>query len=170
MEVAALLRTLYRINHRIVDGTIDGLSDQHLHATPGGVAHPIAATLAHLVLAEDSLVLGMAARKPTLWSTTWAGKTGVSPLPPESEGYDAWVRSVRVDLPALREYAQAAHAAVDAYLSQLTPDDLDRPIDWRAVGVQNLGGLLSHAALHTANHTGEISAIKGIHGLKGYPL
>lgn len=170
MEVPALLKTLYGINHGIVLGTIEGLDETSLHAAPGGLAHPIAATLAHLVTGEDRLVLGRAAGKETLSSTTWAGRTGVNPLPPRGEGYDVWVRSVRVDLPALKEYAHAVFAAVDEYLAGLTPEDLDRPFEFPPARVQNVGDLLSLAVLHAANHTGEISAIKGIHGLKGYPF
>src|SRR5713101_2962239 len=101
----------------VVEGTIEGVTDEQLHWMPAGTAHNIASTYAHLVLSEDMVVNGMIAGKPPLAATTWAGKIGLSEMPPQgSEGptdWSAWAKTVKVDLPKLREYAKAVYASTD---------------------------------------------------------
>jgi hypothetical protein len=55
----------------------------------------------------------------------------------------------------------------------LTPDDLDREIDLTASGLGkvSLGFLIGGITLGNTNtRCGEISCIKGLQGLKGYPF
>ena len=64
-------------------------------------------------------------------------------------------------------------AKTDAYLGSLTDADLERELDLTAMGFGklSLGALLGTAVLaNTFAHTGEISALKGIQGSKGYPF
>ena len=42
---------------------------------------------------------------------------------------------MQVDLPVLREYAQAVYSASDDYLAGLSPDDLDEVLDLTALGM-----------------------------------
>jgi len=80
---------------------------------------------------------------------------------------------LRVDLPAAREYAKAVYANSDQYLASLTPDDLDTPIDLAGVGGSKvtLGHVLSRSVVaHADNIAGEISCLKGLQGLQGYPF
>jgi uncharacterized damage-inducible protein DinB len=83
------------------------------------------------------------------------------------------VQSVDVDLPQFRAYAKAVHAAADAYLASLQPGDLDRPVDLGGfgLGVQTTTWVIFNFIIgHVSCHTGEISAIKGVQDLKGYPF
>jgi hypothetical protein len=52
------------------------------HWSPPGKAHPLGANYAHVVIGEDGVVNGMLKGEAPLFAATWAGKTGVSELPP----------------------------------------------------------------------------------------
>jgi hypothetical protein len=76
-------------------------------------------------------------------------------------------------LDALRQYAQAAYAALDEQLATLEDEDLTTSIDMTPVGLgqQTIGSFLMNLlVLNAAAHTGEISAVKGLQGLQGYPF
>ena len=76
----------------------------------------------------------------------------------------------RVDLPAMRDYARKVCDAAQAWVGTLTPEDLERTIE-TPVGKLNLGQVLeTFVVWHVSAHTGEISALKGCQGAKGYPF
>ena len=109
-------------------------------------------------------------KQPGLSETTWADRLGLSEPHPAHERWGEWARRVRVDLPVLREYARVVYAATDAYLDTLSPADLETFFDSPPAGVAwsvayVLGPLV---AGHAYLHAGEISAVKGLQGLKGY--
>jgi hypothetical protein len=144
------------------------------HWAPPGIANPLGATYAHLVLGEDFLINGMLKGSAPLAATSWAGKVGLSEPPPSiGEPWDKWGRRVQVDLTALHRYAQAVYQASDEYLASLGNDGLNRPLDLSAfqLGQQTVGWLLSNAVLgHVAEHCGEVACLKGLQGAKGYPF
>jgi predicted dithiol-disulfide oxidoreductase (DUF899 family) len=81
--------------------------------------------------------------------STWAGRTGFSPLPALGAPIDwpAWARTVRLDLPGVRRYARAVYDATDAYLA-------DPPVEALALCV--LTGLLLNASMRR----GEIAGLE----------
>jgi len=65
------------------------------------------------------------------------------------------------------------HAASAVYLSNAPDTELDRPMDLSAVGMgtQPVGFVVNNAVFGRAfSHCGEISALKGVQGKKGYPF
>jgi hypothetical protein len=115
-------------------------------------------------------------RRP-LYDTTWSSKAGLSELMPsrgeEWHDYASWTRRVRLDLLAVREYAKAVYANTDQYLVSLSPDDLDTALDLSGVGIGRvtLGWVLSRLVVgHADNIAGEISCLKGLQDLQGYPF
>lgn len=178
MDSIALLRQQFEMGHTVLEGTIEGVTNDHAAWMPPGKAQSVGASYAHVVLSEDMLVNGMFSGQTPMFVTNWMGKNGISepmPMPgPDWETtYRGWTQRVKVEMPTLREYAKAVYAKTDEYLASLTPDDLDRTIDLSSanMGQMNLGGALSMLALgHVNNLAGEISAIKGTQGLKGYPF
>ena len=147
---------------------------EQAHWTPPGIANPLGASYAHAVLSEDFILNGMLKGGAPLAVSTWAGKIGVSePPPPPTEPWDKWARKVRVDLSALRQYAEAVYKASDGYLASLGDDALSHPLDLSAFGVgeQTVSWLLSNAVVgHVESHCGEVSCLKGLQGAKGYPF
>jgi hypothetical protein len=143
----ALLRWQFRLVHRLLDTAVDQLAD---------AAHDryaACACFARAVLCEDLSVNGVLAVRQPLALSSWAGRTGMSELPPLAGPADwrAWERSVRLDLGRLRPYARAVYASTDAYLAALSEDGLE------PVGGETPGCLLSALLLTLAAWHGEIA-------------
>ncbi len=177
MDAVTLLREQFQTAHQFLEGTMADVTQEQADWTPPGVATPLGATYAHAIISEDLLMNGMFQGAAPLCMSTWTGKVGVSemmPMPgPEWANYEAWTRSVRIDLPAIREYAQAVYNATDEYMASLTPEDLDRQLDLSGVGMGqlSLAWAISNLAMgHIHDLMGEISCLKGLQGAKGYPF
>jgi hypothetical protein len=163
--------------HGLLENTMKNVTPEEAHWVPPGIANPIAANYAHVVIGEDGAIQGMLKGGAPLFASTWAGKTGVSELPPminpEAPGFpdwSKWGRKVKIDLVALRKYTEAVYAATVEYLSSLTDDDLNRPLDLSALGLgkSTVGFLLINGLLgNTFSHSGEISCLKGLQGKQG---
>ncbi len=171
-SAVTLLRSQYGAAHNVwLEGTMKGVTAEQAHWAPPGRALPIAAHYAHVVIGEDVLLASMVRKVTPLAMGAFAGKAGVSEPPPMGP-WDEWGRRVQVDLDALRQYAQAVYAGTDEYLATLSDADLSQEIDLSAVGfgMQPLGNFLSIMCMNVIAHTGEISVIKGLQGLQGYPF
>ncbi len=71
----------------------------------------------------------------------------------------------------MQEYAKAVFAATDAYMATLSDTDIEREVDLGGWGKKTVAELLySFIIGHTNNLSGELSALKGVHSLKGYPF
>jgi hypothetical protein len=122
---------------RLLEATVDGLSDEQTHWQPPGTAHPIGANYAHAVLSVDMAFHALAQGLPSLAMSSWAGKTGLSELPPGGGApapWGEWAGNVRIDLDALKAFAVAAFGAADAYLASVDDRAIDRPVDLSAAG------------------------------------
>ncbi len=170
MDVQSVLRTALGLAHNVLEGTMADVTDAQALWTPGERGIPIGAQYFHILLTEDRFVQGTFQGTATLAESSWAGRTGGAELPPRlPDSWDAWSRRVHVDLSAAHQYAQAVYAATDAFLAGADQATLER-----LVGQQRPMPIADFAAgvmlQHVANHCGEISAFKGVQGLKGYPF
>jgi hypothetical protein len=173
MDAVALLRLQLESAHVLADRCLEGLTPEQLHWRPPGTAHPISATYAHMVLSEDWFIQTHLQSRPPLYDASWSGKSGFSALQPEGGAWEEWARTVQVDLSALQAYARAVYAASDAYLAGLKPEDLDREVPFPPGSsmMRSFGQALSSVLIgHHGNHCGEIAAVKGLQGLRGYPF
>lgn len=84
-----------------------------------------------------------------------------------SREWGEWGRRVRIDRAAFAAHTTAVFAATDEYVASLTETDLDRTIDLG--GPMSLGAVLGIIIGNVWLHTGEISALRGPQGAKGYP-
>lgn len=160
-----------RWGHELLNMVTADLTSEQAAWIPPGVANPIGAQYAHAICAEDAIVkIVFQGRKP-FYLTDWSGKTGVSD--PQWNATFEWARSVKVDLPSLRAYAGVVAGETEKYITSLSDTDFDTSLDLTAfdVGEQTIGWAL-HALLigHLHNMAGEISALKGLQGAKGYPF
>jgi hypothetical protein len=123
----ALLRRQFQFAHELLDGVTERLTSEEAHRHPPGTAAPAGASYAQVVVCEDLSVNVVLGHGTPLALSTWAGRTGLSQLPPlaRSADWQHWARRVRVDLAELRSYAQAVYAATDAYLAALPDGALD---------------------------------------------
>jgi hypothetical protein len=172
VEVGSALRSMFGIMHGWLEGTLQDVTTEQAHWQPSGRVVPAGAHYAHHVMGAEDVMLNMMIRGSTpLAMGEWEGRTGISePMP--MGAWDDWARRIQIDLPALRAYAQAVYANTDAYLATVTPEEWERPLDLTAVGMghQTVGYLLTLILLDGGAHCGEISAVKGLQGLQGYPF
>ncbi len=174
------LREVLSAGHRLLDATMADVGRDVAAWSPPGTALPIAACYAHVVVAEDGMVNGILKKGLPLFMEAWAGKTGLSALPPGPDpngvampDWSGWARNVAVDVAPLRRYATAVFAASDAFMGELADEDLSRPLDLTAIGLgmRTVGFLLTESlAPHPFVHAGEIACLKGLQGLKGSPF
>jgi hypothetical protein len=171
LDAIDVLRADLADAHWMLEGTIEGLNPEQAHWAPPGKANTIAATYAHVIGSEDTLIQSTLGGRPLLADREWHGRSGISlPIPQRGSDWFSWSRRVQVDLPTTRKYAEAVYAATDAYLAGLTSDMLGRPPDVPLPAAQTLRWLIHNfVILHAGLHTGEIAVLKGLQGLEGYP-
>lgn len=175
MDSVTLLREQLKAAHEYLEDTMADVTSELAHWIPPGIATPIGANYIHLVQTEDGLVQFVLQGKEMLGATTWKDKLGASephPWPPtEPEDYRAWMRRVKLDLPAFREYAQAVYEASDEYIRGLSVEDLDEVLDLSSMGMNPVPRrwvIARYLAGHTDNICGEVSTLKGLQGVIGY--
>ena len=175
-ELSTVLRQMFAQMHVWLEGTMQDVTAEGCHWQPRGRVVPAGAHYAHHVMGSEDMIFNLLIRNATpLALSTWQGKTGLSEPHPRPMGeWDAWARRVQIDLPALRAYAQAVYANTDAYLASLTIEEWHRQVDMAAIGrpgqQQTVGYWLTNILLDGAGHSGEISAVKGLQDLQGYPF
>jgi DinB family protein len=168
----SLLRSQYRAAHNWLEGTLEGVTNEVAAWRQPGRAFTIGAHYLHHVSLEDVIFNMILSGGTPLRMSAFEGKTGGSDLIHLDEAdWCGWARAVKVDVVAAREYAQAVFAATDRYLASLHDDELGYDVDLSAIGMEpmQLGALLSQLLGDCHNHCGEISCLKGLQDLQGYP-
>jgi hypothetical protein len=173
MNTVDLLRQQLTQSRDFLAGTMADIDEESAHAVPPGILNPIAPTYAHIVTGEDGFVNGLLRGGRPLLATSWAGQAGLSEPAPNGIEWNEWARRVRVDLGAFREYAGAVAAESDAWLASLSPDALERSVDLSSFGFgqRTIAWVLGAGVIgHIQSHWGEICALKGVDGGKGFPV
>ena len=149
------------------------LTQEQADWQPPGIANPIGGTYWHTLSSVDHIVHKWCQnQEPISERDGWMERVLTVSVPePEPGGdYLAYMRTIRVDLPTAHAYAQAVSGAVQDWLGSLTPEDLERQME-TPVGELGLAQLLETFIIwHINAHCGEISALKGCQGSKGYPF
>jgi hypothetical protein len=163
--------------HSILEATMADVTDEVAKRPAPGTANSVGSSYAHAAFAEDAVVSGMLKQQAPLAASTWAGRTGFDRPMPMAGGHGddlgEWYRTVQVDLAACREYARAVAAASAEFITTADDETLARPIDMSFVGFGSLPLASVFATFvigHLNNLCGEIAAVKGVHGLRGYPF
>ena len=178
LDARTVLAGSFESAWRTLEATMADVSQETADRPAPGRALGVGAAYAHTVIAADNITNGMLAGRAPLGAAEWAGRTGVDrPMPMPAGGPEGdlgeWYRTVRVDLAACREYAQAVWASLGQFIATTSEADLERSIDMSFVGAGQMPAALVFSGFvtgHINNLTGEISAIKGVHGLQGYPF
>lgn len=176
MDTIKFLKLQIKEAHEMLENTVSDIAPEDLHKDPGGKALPLGAAYAHLLFSEDTIVNGLIQKKPALSETSFKDKTGASsPMPAMDENWSAnhekWAKTAKIDIRIIATYAKAVYAQTDAYITTLHAADLDTEIDLGSWGKKTLAYMLFTLVVGHANSlTGEISAIKGVFGKKGYPF
>ena len=97
--LVALVRGQLKSAHDVLEGTMQGVTPELAHWQPPGLAHSIAATYAHVLVAEDAILNGLTREEMTpLMAADWASKTGLSSLPPMGGDWAEWATTMTADL------------------------------------------------------------------------
>ena len=180
MQATELLREQVKQVHQFVESIMAPVTPDQAHwAPPGSLVNSLGGNYAHILVTEDVVIHTLLNDREPLFASSWAGKTGLSALPPmpapESPGlpsWQAWSTQVAIDLSVLRSYAQATYAATDEYLAALSDDQLSQTVDVSRIGlegVRTIQRILSSIIVgHAYSHAGEIACLKGLQGMKGY--
>jgi hypothetical protein len=197
MKTAELIHHSLAFAFELLEQLVTNLTQEQADWLPPSNAIPIGALYWHTVGYTDQLVhewcmepfvdltieewfeakraereLGMG-QAPLRHSAGWQEKAVIA-LPPENPEDPYWdlrpVRGgLRVDLPALHDYARTTAQTLQSWVASLTPEDLERSIS-TPIGDYKLDSFLEIFIISHINvHCGEISALKGCQGLKGYP-
>lgn len=174
LSTKTLLKQL-QAAHTALEQTMEGVTEEVAHFMPPAKANPIAGTYAHLIFSEDMFVHNFLKKTSPLFETTFKHKTGASEIHPTDweVAYPKWLKEVHINVKEFREYAKAVFQDTEKYIASLSAEDLEKDVDMSAFGMGSkkvsdfIANLLSG---HTYSIMGEISALKGIQGLKGYPF
>ncbi|MBU0494540.1 MAG: DinB family protein [Chloroflexi bacterium] len=173
MNTVELVRYSLDSAFSILGQVTDDLTPELADWQPPGCANPIGATYWHTISGTDQVVFGWGLGQAPLYQVDgWREKVLTVAVPEPEHGGDhaAYMRAIRVDLPALHEYARAVAQACQDWLGTLAPADLEREMD-TPIGKLNLAQLLETFVIwHINVHCGEIAALKGCEGAKGYPF
>jgi hypothetical protein len=149
------------------------LTQEQADWTPPGIANPIGATYWHTISSTDEIVCQwIKGEEPLHQKDGWQEKvlTVSVPQPGHGEDYLPYMQAIRVDMAALHAYAKAVADAIQAWLASLAPEDLERELE-TPIGKLSVDQMLETFVIwHINAHCGEISALKGCLGVKGYPF
>lgn len=169
MNATEYVRRQFATLGRLRDGVLRDTTDEQINWIPVGEANPIRAALVHVTVAEDRYIQGIVQGRPTVWETgAWGERIGLASPPSYGKGWDE-VKSTTLTLAPIMEYGAAVHAATDAYLAELTPEELDRLVPFFG-GERPVADVLAQLVVHETGHVGEIAALKGMQGVKGLPM
>ena len=167
MDALSLLKVQVAGPRRDWNSIIADMTQEQLQWTPPGVANPIVSLVMHAVGSQDNAANAVAQGKPKVWdANNWGEKLGISPYGRQNleEG-----RAMHVDIELFRAYSAEVFASVDAFLASAKPEDLDREVKNFAGDMVPLGNQLSSSLVtHFMGHLGEVSALKGCQGGKGW--
>jgi len=153
-------------------GQVTGdLTREQADWTPPGIANPIGATYWHAVSGVDEIVHKWGQGiEPLNLKDGWQERILAVDAPELAQSGDwfAYMQTIRVDLPQLHAYTETVCEAMRVWVGSLTPADLERQIK-TPVGELNLGQMLeTFVVWHVNAHCGEIAALKGCQGARGY--
>ncbi|BCX04971.1 MAG: hypothetical protein KatS3mg053_2909 [Candidatus Roseilinea sp.] len=164
-DVVTNLRAQLKFARDWFEGTMAGVDDALANdVPPGGKVATIGANYAHVNTAIDYFVNVICTGGAPLMMSMNAG---ISEPPPPGK-WDEWGHHVKVDVAAQRAYAQKVYDSMDAHLATLNDAALAK-ITPTPIGDMPLSAFIGLWILNYHCHAGEISALKGLKGLQGYP-
>ena len=148
----------------LLNAVVKGLDDAQYNWEPDGTCNAIGKTHVHALTSLDFFLNGVLQGKPTFWPSFAAEHT----LP--ANPLEIWTHSGEFPLQAIADYSVDVQKSALEYVASLGEADFGREVDTRLFGTRSIAFVLQLAGVHTAAHTGEMSAVKGMQSLKGLPF
>lgn len=163
MEIKDYIKTELDGLKRNSTRTLNTLTQQELNWRPACGCNSMGLILFHVARSEDSFVQTRLQGKPQIWeSGKWYNKLNMA----ESEiGSHYTIDQVNAftapNLKDLLGYYEAVRAKTLDYLNNLTPEMFERIVKL-PFGEFSVAGIFSLIVTHAAEHTGEISYLRGL--------
>jgi len=166
---AAVLKASFDVAHMVFHAVTADLTEPvAAYRPPGGTVPAGLSLMAHALFGEDMMVNQQArGEQMVLESAGLTQATGI--VNPSPEMTPEWLDS-DFKLEGLKEYATVVFAATSAFLESATAEQLDRKVSHPAGERTAAEYLAGFGVVHLAEHTGELSALKGAQGEKGLPF
>ncbi len=166
MDAVEAIKGTINHSHEWFEGTTSDLTQEQADFLPPGTAHPIGEIIAHILQSEDAVINGMIQGQPSVWeSGGWEEKLGIPNVTRQTQEV---ARGFKGEVAALQPYKEAVFASTQAFLDGLSAEELDREVQ-SSEGAMTIFDALTNALVgNNLAHTGEISALKGVQGAKGY--
>jgi hypothetical protein len=172
MNTVELLRSSLGNAFGILSQVTVDLNQEQADWQPPGIANPIGATYWHTISGADDVIYAwVLGGEPLRQRDGWDERVLAVSMPEPEHGGDmlGYMRAIRVHLPALHDYAKAVAEALQGWLGSLAPEDLERTIH-TPIGENTVAQVVDLFVIwHINAHCGEISALKGCLGARGYP-
>lgn len=171
MESIELIKYSLSNAFGILNQVTADVTQQQADWIPPGTANPIGALYWHTISGVDQIVHEWSQGEvPLSRRAGWQGRVLLAGATTGGRETLEEMQAMRVDLPALHDYARTVAEACQSWLASLQPEDLDREMP-TPIGNLNLAQILETFVIwHINAHCGEISALKGCQGGRGYPF
>ncbi|MCC7363000.1 MAG: hypothetical protein IT303_01410 [Dehalococcoidia bacterium] len=167
---AEMLTTQFQMAKLVFDAATGDLTDDlATKRVPGATIGAILPIYAHILVGLDLLARQTAqGLEPLAADPGWQQRTGIpSPSLMQVPGWS----DAPYQLVGLRDYATDVFQSLFDYLAAAPDTDLDRQVPGITGGTVSLAQSIGALGLvHLSAHTGEIAALKGVHGAKGLPF
>ncbi|WP_066303157.1 mycothiol transferase [Arthrobacter luteolus] len=165
MESSDLLIDAYGRLPGTIRRVLHGLPVEQLNHRPYPKGNSIAWLIWHLARVEDAQIAPMAGHQQAWTAEGWANRVGL-PLMVEDTGYghtSEEVAKVQVQsAEVLQGYYDAVNARTIAFVSGLTPSDLDQVVDTSWDPPVTLGVRLVSSLADCLEHAGQAAYIRGM--------
>jgi uncharacterized damage-inducible protein DinB len=165
MDTIELVKLMIAAARRHSDDALKDVTTAQFNWAPPGMANTISAIFVHYLISEDFFFQKIIQGKEQLWQKGhWSEKTGIKNTPDYGGNWDEF-KHMTVNMAPVFDYQKAVRAATDVYLTTLTPEELDRKVNFSG-SESTVAEMLILSARHTLSHAGEICILKGIQGVK----
>lgn len=165
MDALSLLGDEAALADGLMDQVLGGVTNEQAVWRPeGGTNNPIASIAVHIYFSQDRLIQRLQGRPTVAEAGGWGQRLGLTPSA-------IWTPLSNPDLNTIRGYITEVRAATDDFLQHLDPgrlgtEEVDLPIGRRSLA----SALALILVVHKSAHLGEISALVGAQGGKGFPF
>lgn len=148
---------------RTLDMVLDGLAREEIAWQPAKDLNSIGLILFHTARSEDFFMQELVRKQRQIWETGgWMAKFG---MPYEERGRHYSAAQVNTfvppDLDEMRKYFTEVRRQSLEYISTLKPEDYSKEITTPR-GANTVAGFISNIIMHSAQHTGEMSYLRGL--------
>lgn len=166
---AALIKTSFDTAQMVFNAVVGDLDEETARYTlPGGMVPSAAAMIAHVIYGQDMMVAELSRQPLVLDRPGIRQETGITVV--SASMSPEWL-ACSYNIAGLKQYSAAVFERTGEYLQNVTTAELDLVVP-TPIGTQSSAAdlLASIGVVHLAEHTGEVSTLKGACGKVGLPF